>query len=416
MKPIFPLLLCLAALPAWAQQHLVGGDISLLPSYEQYNTPYYTPDGQKIDDVIRYLRDDCGWNAIRVRLFVNPTDPKHEGVVQDLDYVTALGHRVKEAGMEFLLDFHYSDTWADPVSQKLPAAWSDCTTAEQKASRVYAYTKECLDHLKDAGATPDYVQVGNEISYGIVGVKVHPYAASGDDWTGFRRVLSEGCRAVRECCPAAKIVIHTERAAKANDTKYFYEQLASLDYDVIGLSYYPIWHAPLATLSGTLTTLATAFPTKEVQIVETAYNYNYWPSSGVTYDTRSTWPCSAAGQQKFAKDLVTELLRHDNVTGLYWWFPEENGNGGPSWNASTIVIDTWLNRGLWDNASHRALPALQELRALRSGDAAIESVTADDAALGNGAAIYRLDGTSVSADWQSLPHGIYVIEGQKVRR
>lgn len=411
MKKLYTLLLSLASLTAaHAQQRLVGGDLSLLPRYEQYNTPYYDAQGHTITDVISYLKETCQWNAIRVRLFVNPTDTKQEGVIQDLAYVKDFGQRIKEAGLKFMLDFHYSDTWADPVNQKLPAAWSDCKTAEQKASRVYEYTKECLESLTEVGATPDYVQVGNEISYGIVGIQVHPYAYNGDDWAGFRQVLTEGCRAVRECCPDAQIVIHTERAAKASDTKYFYQQLESLDYDIIGLSYYPIWHAPLSTLRGTLSSLATYFPTKQVQIVETAYNYQYWPSSGVNYDTRGTWPCSAEGQQHFAQDLVSELLDHDNVTGLYWWFPEENGNGGPSWNASTIVIKDWLNRGLWDNSSHKALPALYELKAFRAGDEAIHDVPVDASSQSG---IYRLDGTRLQTEWQALPHGTYIINGQK---
>lgn len=395
-------------------QHLVGGDLSLLPSYEQYNTPYYTAQGSKIPDVITYLRDDCGWNAVRVRLFVNPTEKnpsKPEGVVQDLDYVKALGQRIKAAGMQFLLDFHYSDCWADPVNQKLPASWNDCKTAEQKAQRLYDYTCDCLHALIEAGAQPDLVQVGNEISYGIVGIQVHPYDYNGDDWTGFVRVLTEGCRAVRECCPEAKIVIHTERAAKQSDTKYFYNKLQNLDYDIIGLSYYPIWHAPLATLKGTLNMLQTSFPTKQVQIVETAYNYNYWPSSGVTYDTRSTWPCSAAGQQQFARDLVAELKSHDNVSGLYWWFPEENGNGGPSWNAQTIVIDTWLNRGLWDNSTHRALPALMELKELRANDSGLEAPS-----VSSPSAIHTLTGQYVGSSLDALPSGIYIVDGRKVMK
>lgn len=421
MKHPLLLALTLSALATFTTQaqspaKLVGGDISLLPRYEEYKTPYYDVDGKKIDDVLLYMRDVCGWNAIRVRLFVNPDQTKaKDGVIQDLAYVKALGKRVKDAGLQFMLDFHYSDTWADPTNQKLPAAWSDCKTVDQKAERLYTYTKESLTSLIEAGAQPDYVQVGNEISYGIIGIKVHPYDYNGDDWTGFEKVLSEGCRAVRECCPAAKIIIHTERAAKSNDTEYFYRRLSQLDYDIIGLSYYPIWHAPLTTLRSTLNRLASTFPDKKVQIVETAYNYEWWPNSGVSYDTRSTWPCSIEGQKKFAQDLVSELNAHANVTGLYWWFPEENGNGGASWNASTIVINSWLDRGLWNNNDHKALPALYELKYFRGDDAAIQSV-ADDATSWNDRPIYRLDGTQAGQDWQSLPHGIYVVGGKKVQK
>ncbi len=372
-KSLFTLLVAtIPALLSAQQQHYVGGDISLLPRYEQYNTPYYTQSGEKIDDVLLYMRDECKLNAMRVRLFVNPNPSEaKDGVVQDLEYVTALGQRIKEAGLQFMLDFHYSDTWADPVSQKLPATWSDCTTPAQKAERLYQYTTDCLTTLNAANATPDFVQVGNEISYGMVGIQVHPYDKAGDDWEGLLTVLTQGCRAVRECCPEAKIIIHTERAAKATDTEYFYQKLTDLDYDIIGLSYYPIWHAPVTTLSGTLTMLATSFPSKQVQIVETAYNYEWWPSSGVTYDTRNLWPCSPEGQQLFLQDLIAELKQHENVNGLYWWFPEENGNGGPTWNASTIVISSWIDRGLWNNNTHRALPALYDLQSFRTDDASL---------------------------------------------
>ena len=153
--------------------------------------------------------------------------------------------------------------------------------------------------------------------------------------------------------------------------------------------------------------LATTFPTKKVQIVETAYNYNYWPSSGVTYDTRSTWPCSVDGQQKFAQDLVAELKTHDNVEGLYWWFPEENGNGGPTWNAQTIVIDSWLNRGLWDNSTHKALPALMELKALCADDAAIEQIAAEPTA---NDACYSLSGQRLTS---AQGQHIYIRNGCK---
>lgn len=402
-------LLAAAPLVASAQQHMVGGDISLLPRYEQYNTPYYDQQGKKIDDVLLYMRDECKMNAMRVRLFVNPNaNEAKDGVVQDLEYVTDLGHRIKEAGLKFMLDFHYSDTWADPSHQKLPAAWSDCTTPAQKAERLYSYTTDCLNTLNAAGATPDYVQVGNEISYGIVGIQVHPYEHAGDDWTGFINVLAHGCQAVRECCPEAKIIIHTERAAKANDTEYFYQKLTSLDYDIIGLSYYPIWHAPLSTLSGTLDRLASSFPSKQVQIVETAYNYMYWPNSGVNYDTRNLWPCSPEGQRKFIQDLIEELQQHDNVNGLYWWFPEENGNGGASWNANTIVINTWLNRGLWNNNGHKALPALYELQNYRTEDSSLPGLSIEPTTTHT---LFNAFGQQVS---EMRSGEVYVQEGKKM--
>lgn len=419
---IFLFFVCFSSVLMAEEKHMVGGDISLLPRYEQFKTPYYDQDGKQIDDVLLYLRDECGMNAMRVRLFVKPNASEaKDGVVQDLDYVKSLGKRIKEAGLQFMLDFHYSDTWADPVSQKLPADWSDCKTAEQKAERVYTYTKDCLNELKAAGATPDFVQVGNEISYGMVDIQVHPYDVfyatvypnlERDDWDGLLSVLTQGCKAVRETCPAAKIIIHTERAAKTDDTEYFYQKLSALDYDIIGLSFYPIWHAgsatkPLSVLSATLDRLAEKFPTKQVQIVETAYNYEWWPKEGVKYDTQKVWPCSAEGQQQYAKDMIEELGKHDNVNGLYWWFPEENGNGGPKWDANTVVISSWIDRGLWDNNTHKALPALYELKKYRTDPSSLGTIQLqDDADI-----VYDILGKRV----KSMTRGnIYIRNGRRV--
>jgi arabinogalactan endo-1,4-beta-galactosidase len=228
---------------------------------------------------------------------------------------------------------------------------------------MYSYTKESLETLKNYGATPDLVQVGNEIMYGLCDVKVHPYENSGDDWDGYLSLLSNGCKAVREVCPEAKIVIHTDRPTNTAYNKFYYQKLvdAKIDFDVIGLSYYPFWHGWLTAhtdkynygLSNALDQLATDFPDKKVQIVETAYNFQYWPTSGVNYDTRDTWTCSADGQYGFVKDLIDALAKHDNVDGLFYWCPEEAGNGdNVNWDTKEgLVINSWLNRGLWWSTS-----------------------------------------------------------------
>lgn len=397
-----------------AQSHLVGGDISLLPSYEKYNTPYYDANGTKIADVVSYLHDECGWNACRVRLFVNPTDPQQEGVVQDVAYAKELCKRIKDAGMKLMIDFHYSDTWADPTKQEIPSTWKSNTSNEALADSVYEYTKRSLKQLKEYGAEADYVQVGNEISYGMLwrntSDKVYPSQAKSQNataWARLSQLLKKGCQAVREVCPLAKIVIHTERAKEKSQTVNFYNYISDVDYDIIGLSYYCFWHGSLSTLGGTLDELKSSFPNKEVQIVETAYYYQYYPSTSDYANYTSVWPATANGQKKYVEDLVAELLKHDNVSSLYYWFPEENGNGGPSWNANTIVINSWVNRGLWDDNSHKALPALQSLKALRAGDAAIESVTAD--ATSTPSSCYTLSGQRLQ---DSPIHGLFIQNGK----
>ncbi len=375
MKKLILLLLTMLTTIASAQKY-VGGDISVLQSYEDHNVSYYDNAGNKIDDVLKYLKSESvGWNALRVRLFVNPnkTAPnKNTGqidgttdaqVCQDIDYVVRLGKRVKEEGFAFMLDFHYSDTWADPSNQWTPKAWLTLndTQLEQK---VYEYTTECLQTLNEANATPDFIQIGNEVSYGMLWGAYAPtsntnrcYSSTIDaNWTRFINLLKKASKACRDKCPEAKIIIHTERAGIPSATKSIYEKLASVDYDIIGLSYYPFWHNGLSTLATTLSTLATNFPSKKVQIVETAYYYQNQPT--VDYDFSSIWPISESGQAAFAKDLVTELKKHANVDGLYWWFPEENGNG-----PSNQVLTGWVNRGLWNNTTHKAHSGLYELKA-----------------------------------------------------
>ena len=348
-----------------AQTRYVGGDISMLPQYEQHNSQYKDATGKKINDLLTWFVTDCGWNTFRVRIFVNPTsnDPS---LCQDLAYVTALGQRIKAAGAYFMLDFHYSDSWVDAGHIQAPAAWKGSDDATM-AQHVADYTRDVLTALNAANATPDFVQVGNEIMYGLCGIQVHPYDKAGDNWDGYLGLLQAGCNTVRELCPNAQIIIHTDRPCNKQYDFYYYNKLRTnnVDFDIIGLSYYPFWHADftptssntgeqtLAPLVSAINYLKIQFPEKRVHIVECAYNFQYWPSSGVNYNTQPVWPCSKTGQYNFVKDLVDALLPLDNVDGLSYWFPEEAGNGDDTqWikNDGTdgTVLWTWQNRGFWD--------------------------------------------------------------------
>jgi arabinogalactan endo-1,4-beta-galactosidase len=348
----------------------LGGDISVLQSYEDNKVPYYDQQGNIIPDVLQYMKgEQVGWNAQRVRLFVNPQQKSPDGskdaqVCQNLDYVVRLCKRIKQEGFSLLLDFHYSDTWADPSNQWIPQEWAGLTEIELQ-TKVYQYTKECLQRLVDEGATPDFVQPGNEISYGMLWSTYADrndrsnrcfYDSSQESWNRFANLLDQAAKAIREVCPKAGIVLHTERSGNLYSLKDIYGRLSKVDYDIIGLSYYPFWHGSLETLSKSLEGLAKEFPGKKVHIVETAYHYQ-WQAPDVEFDFSSIWPINPEGQAAFTRALVKELKKHENVTGLYWWFPEENGNG-----PNSAVLTNWVNRGLWDNESHRALPALYELK------------------------------------------------------
>ena len=325
-----------------------------------------------IPDVIPWLKEQ-GWNAARVRLFVNPAnasaEDKGQGVIQNLDTVKVLGQRIKAAGMKFMLDFHYSDSWADPVKQFTPAEWAGLDD-EALTQKIYEYTRDCLRALKAAGATPDYIQTGNEISYGMcwgpVGTPADKllkcYSGDETNWERFTNLLKAAGRACREECPRAKIILHTERVAKTSIMLNFYNQMRDkqVDYDIIGLSYYPYFHGALSVISNALNNVANNYPDKDIMIVETGYSYHYKVGD---MDYSSTWPLTYEGQRKFTADLVARIKPYRQVKGLFWWFPEANeyGLGGSLWNI-LHVNDNWYNAGLWDHETGKATPALYELK------------------------------------------------------
>ena len=356
-KSLLSLTLLVLSLCASAQGvgKYVGGDISMLAKYESAGDVYLDGDGKDITDLITWLTTECGWNTFRVRLFVNPQQKGNDNkldlsVCQDLDYVTALGKRIKAAGAKFMLDFHYSDTYVDATHIQKPAAWAGLTNA-QLITKLGEYTSEVLQHLNDNNATPDFVQVGNEIMYGLCDITVHPYDADGDNWTDYIALLKAGCNAVRTECPNAQIIIHTDRPTNTAYNTYYYNKLINggVDFDVIGLSYYPFWHGVLASLKNALASLNTNFSTKKVQIVESAYYFQNGQSS-IPTDMQKTWPCSPEGQYKFVSDLLNLLKDFPQVEGYSYWFPEEigNGYGVTDWvNYTGAVMNYWVNRGLW---------------------------------------------------------------------
>ena len=358
-------------LDAPATMKFRGGDVSLLTRYEENGANYMDENGTKITNMLSFFKQQ-GWNALRVRLFVDPSlassSDKGQGVCQDLSYVVALGQRIKRAGFQFLLDFHYSDSWADPAKQFTPSAWSSLT-ANELYTKIYDYTKEALQQLVAADATPDFIQTGNEISYGMLWGSSSAtasslkkcYTSSTDNWTYFTTLLKQAGKACREVCPKAKIIIHTERAGQSSVLNAFYDRMKSyeVDYDIIGLSYYPYYHGTLTTLKNNLQSLSSTFSDKKIMIVETGY-YHAWQPSDVSYDLSSTYPITAEGQKQFTDALIETLNSVNNVNGLFWWWPEAN-EYGLNWSTKRVT-DNWYNAGLWDNQTGKALPALYELK------------------------------------------------------
>lgn len=408
------------ALTSHAQQHYVGGDISLLPTYEANGAWYMDGNNERITDMLGYLKAQ-GLNSLRVRLFVDPSkataDEKGQGVRQDLEYVKTLGQRIKAAGFSLLLDFHYSDTWADPKQQITPESWQGLTD-DQLKTKIYDYTKDCLQQMVAAGATPDFIQTGNEISYGMLwGARnasssqlKKAYPDDAPSWNRLLELLGQAAAACREVCPQAKLILHSEFVRNISLLQKFYKGLNSADYDIVGLSYYPYYHGGLSQLELALNWLANNID-KDVMIVETGYYYA-WQPSDISYDLSSTWPVTPAGQQQFTKDLIAKLKAYNRVTGLYWWFMEACENG-LDWNTKRVT-DKWYNASLFNDTDNsiwgygQVMPAMQELKAFAEGTSGVGSVTVTR----RDGRWYNLQGMRYDA--QPQRRGLYIVDGKKV--
>ena len=369
-------LLCgMACAKAQNSEKYLGADISMLTAYETiseagHQVTYKDIDGTQ-SDVLSLLRK-YGMNSMRVRLFVNPTMQK--AVIQDIDYVKKLGKRIKGAGLSFVLDFHYSDTWADPAAQSVPAEWGNLSVDEY-TEKLYSYTKAVLQYLVSVGVVPDMIQTGNEISYGLMysnssGLFVD--YLSDKNWDKFAAMLKSAGKACREVCPNAKIILHIERVPQPLNCAKFanYMKQYEVDYDIFGLSYYPMYHGNLAYLETALNKIEEATD-KTIMIMETGYNTAYYPTDA-KYDCQSIWPATESGQSLFIEQLVAKLNTHERVKGLYYWFPEENESASLGW---TDLLDGWTNRGLFNNQTGNAVDAITKFAAFNTTATAVQNVS-----------------------------------------
>ncbi|MCR5513036.1 MAG: arabinogalactan endo-1,4-beta-galactosidase [Prevotella sp.] len=401
MKKALLSILLATAMTAVGQKY-VGGDISMLTKYEEAGVAYNDKNGNAVQPLTFFKEQ--GLNAMRVRLFVDPSQDNDKAVCQDLDYVKALGKRIKDTGMAFMLDFHYSDTWADPAKQWTPNAWKTLDNAAL-AEKIYEYTKDCLSQLKTAGATPDFIQTGNEISFGMMwGVEGtndnRCYINSPEaNWNRFYSFLKKAGQACREECPNAKIIIHSERTPQSNVLTDFFDRMKNngIDYDIIGLSYYPAYHGSLTTLETALNSLENKNYGKDIMIVETGYSYA-WALGGTTFDYTGTYPYTEEGQRKFTADLITKLNSHSSVKGLFWWWPEDNGKKN--------VTSAWWNAALYNHDTGKPYAAFYELKNFNSGSAGIRNIRSKKDEVW-----YTLGGQQLTSEPQTK--GLYISHYQK---
>lgn len=256
-----------AALPLPPSPHvypkMIGADISFLPQLEDEGMKFYDKGVEK--DAVELLKNH-GFNYIRLRIFVSPEHPKGYSPGKGycgFEQTLAMAKRVKDSGLNLLLDFHYSDYWADPQQQFKPAVWEGQDT-ETLAASLKDYTRSVLLSLKEQGTLPQMVQVGNEINHGMVWPDGH---ISNPD--NLAKLLKAGVEACREADSSIQVMMHLALGGQTEEAVFWFDNMIArgVSFDVIGLSYYPRWHGTPEDLSRTMHVLARRYG-KDVNVAE----------------------------------------------------------------------------------------------------------------------------------------------------
>lgn len=318
---------------ARAADYAIGADLSFLKQAEERGTVF--KDDGKARPGLEIFKEH-GYNWIRLRLFHTPTR-----LPNNLDYTIASAQAAKKSGFKFLLNFHYSDTWADPGKQTMPKAWEGKSHAEL-VSAVRDYTRDTISALRDAGVLPDMVQIGNEVRPGML----WPDGKLPENWQNFADLLQAGIQGVDAgggTNSRARIMIHFDQGANRRGSKWFFDKLNEfgVKFDVIGLSYYPWWHGSLLDLRENLNFLAKEYR-KDIMLVEVAY---CWRPTEYR-DKPAPFPESPEGQRDFLDEVNRIVLGTPDQRGIgiFWWEPAVTGG--------------LRNRGFFDDDGN-ALPVIR---------------------------------------------------------
>lgn len=292
--------------------YAVGADLSFLKAAEDRGVQFRDTDGT-VRPGLDLFRDH-GYNWIRLRVFHTP-----DRLPNDLAYTIALAREAKARGFKFLLDFHYSDTWADPGHQISPAAW-DTTDIDALGDSVFAYTRDAIRAFREAGAMPEMVQIGNEVRNGMI----WPLGRLPEHWDNFARLFKaglDGIDAGRGQAPRPLIMVQYDNGADAAGTKAFFDTFNGyhIPYDVIGLSYYPWWHGPLIDLRDNLLSILENYPHKDVIVVEVGYRPREYEGKPAPYPEDIP-----GGPRKAFLEAVNQTLlaiSDRRVKGIFWWEP-----------------------------------------------------------------------------------------------
>ncbi|MBA4070747.1 MAG: arabinogalactan endo-1,4-beta-galactosidase [Gemmatimonas sp.] len=318
--------------------YVIGADLSFLAQAEAHGTRFR--DGGVEKPGLQIFRDH-GYNWIRLRLFHTVANSPWP-LPNDLAYTLALAKRAKAMGYKFLLDYHYSDTWADGDKQFMPKAWEQLSTPVL-ITAVETYTRETITALREGGALPDMVQIGNEIAPGMM----FPAGRLPDQWDTLAELLKAGIRGVdagRGTEARPLIMLHIDKGGDVAKTKWWLDNAIrrGVPFDVIGQSYYPWWHGTLLDLRDNLAFMAEAYR-KPIIMVEVAYNFR----PGEYIGKPAPFAESPEGQREFLETIHQLVLAtpHGLGKGVMWWEP-------------AVEHSPIRGRGMFDDAGN-ALPVIE---------------------------------------------------------
>lgn len=331
----------ISQLPNSSNPIILGSDLSYVNEVEDAGAKYQR-NNSNVDPYGLFAEKGC--NLVRLRLWHTPSINRYSG----LEDVKKSIKRAKAANMKVLLDFHYSDIWADPGRQNIPKAWASITNQQLLGDSLYNYTLNTLIGLDKENLLPEMVQVGNEINSEIL--QPEGKAKPNIDWKRNAFLLNRGISAVRGASrlTGKKVEVMLHIAQPENAIKWFAEASANgiEPYDWIGISYYPLWSTvKIKDLSYFINNLVTTYK-KQLMVVETAYPHtmvNADPANNILDDKAlvAGYPASPTGQKQYMIDLVKLILQGGGAGVVYW---------EPAWISSS-AITPWGQGSHWDNAT-----------------------------------------------------------------
>ena len=310
----------------FANEYAFGADVSFVKAREDSGRKYYDTDGAE-KPALQILRSH-GYNYGRVMIC---NEPVASNLQQDLDYVIAAARDVKASGMKFLLDYMFSNGWANPMTQPTPSGWVDMTHKE-RVDAVYKYIHQTMSALRDAGVMPEIVQVGNEIGNGFLWPdgRIFYDRPEQSRWENVADYLKASIKAIREVAGDrhdVKVMLHVDHGGDIPMTRTFFDRMKKhrVDYDIIGLSFYPWSHGTLMDLRDNLHFAALRYG-KEIIVVETGY---YFTPSRDLGKVATPFPESPEGQRAWLEAVNEVVLDTPNGLGrgVFWWEPVMRGRG-----------------------------------------------------------------------------------------